>query len=87
MLRLSGAASAVSYAAGVIPIALNAVIHMIRKADLLQSERNSIPYDFFHRVLGIVAVAGVNMIIRKHSIYLLQSCSCVTIISASSASR
>ena len=66
MLRLSGSAPTVEHTARIVPITLDAIIHMIREADFIQPEGDGVLHHILHGIFRIIAVAGVNVIISKH---------------------
>ena len=78
LLRFSRAAAAVFHPFRIIPVPFDPVIHMIRETDLGKAKRDRVFYNFLHRILGIIAVFGMNVIICQHSVlpsYILLLCS------------
>ena len=50
----------------VIPVALDAVVDVVREADLVEALLDGVGHDVLHRVGGVVAVVRVHVVVGKH---------------------
>ena len=66
LFRFTGSSPAPGYAARIVPVILDAVVHMVGKADFIQPQGNGIPHNIFHEIQRIVTVTAVYMIISEH---------------------
>ena len=64
--RLSYTALANGHLSGFIPVLLDPVVHMLRKAQLVNPPCNRVPHDSLHRIGRVVAERRVHMIVCAH---------------------